>query len=120
LLARGYWISAANTLILAKLVGLGSTAFVYDTTTDASPRTRQAGTGRANPFNSCSPVGSSSNKPPSKFCVASLIKTVSGAARKRRFFLYTAEAKLMLGSSRFVALSALQKPQLDRLWRLHI
>jgi hypothetical protein len=32
LLARGYWISAVNTLILAKLVGLGSTAFVYDTT----------------------------------------------------------------------------------------
>ena len=32
LLARGYWISAANTLILAKLVGLSSTAFVYDTT----------------------------------------------------------------------------------------
>jgi hypothetical protein len=32
LLARGYWISAANTLVLAKLVGFGSTAFVYDTT----------------------------------------------------------------------------------------
>ena len=32
LLARGYWISAASTLILAKLVGLGSTSFVYDTT----------------------------------------------------------------------------------------
>jgi len=31
LLARGYWISAANTLIVAKLVGLGSTHFVYDT-----------------------------------------------------------------------------------------
>jgi uncharacterized membrane protein YoaK (UPF0700 family) len=26
------WISAANILVLAKLVGLGSTAFVYDTT----------------------------------------------------------------------------------------
>jgi len=30
LLARGYWISAANTLIFAKLLGFGSTAFVYD------------------------------------------------------------------------------------------
>jgi len=30
LLARGYWTGAAGTLIFAKMVGLGSTAFVFD------------------------------------------------------------------------------------------
>lgn len=30
LLARGYWIGAAGTLLFAKIVGLGSTAFVFD------------------------------------------------------------------------------------------
>jgi hypothetical protein len=30
LLARGYWMGAAGTLFFAKIVGLGSTAFVFD------------------------------------------------------------------------------------------
>jgi hypothetical protein len=30
LLARGYWMGAASTLVFAKIVGLGSTAFVFD------------------------------------------------------------------------------------------
>jgi hypothetical protein len=30
LLARGYWFGAAGTLFFAKIVGLGSTAFVFD------------------------------------------------------------------------------------------
>ena len=34
LLARGYWLSAIGTLLLAKLVGLGVTAFVFDVTRD--------------------------------------------------------------------------------------
>ena len=32
LLARGYWMGAAGTLFFAKVVGLGSTAFVFDVT----------------------------------------------------------------------------------------
>jgi len=34
LLARGYWSGAAGTLIFAKMVGLGSTAFVFDAARD--------------------------------------------------------------------------------------
>jgi len=34
MLARGYWISAAGTLVCAKMVGLGSTAFVFDAARD--------------------------------------------------------------------------------------
>lgn len=34
LLARGHWFAALATLILAKLVGLGVTAFVFDVTRD--------------------------------------------------------------------------------------
>lgn len=30
LLARGYWTGAASTFVFAKMVGLGSTAFVFD------------------------------------------------------------------------------------------
>jgi hypothetical protein len=30
LVARGYWVHAAGTLLLAKLAGLGTTAFVFD------------------------------------------------------------------------------------------
>jgi hypothetical protein len=32
LLARGYWIGATGTFVFAKLVGLGSTAFIFDVT----------------------------------------------------------------------------------------
>jgi hypothetical protein len=32
LLARGYWIGAAGTFVFAKIVGLGSTAFIFDVT----------------------------------------------------------------------------------------
>ena len=34
LLARGYWVGAVSTLMSAKIVGLGSTAFVFDATRD--------------------------------------------------------------------------------------
>ena len=34
MLARGYWTGAASTLIFAKMVGLGSTAFVFDAARD--------------------------------------------------------------------------------------
>jgi hypothetical protein len=34
LLARGYWAGAVSALISAKIVGLGSTAFVFDATRD--------------------------------------------------------------------------------------
>lgn len=34
LLAHGYWLAAIGTLLLAKLVGLGVTAFVFDVTRD--------------------------------------------------------------------------------------
>jgi hypothetical protein len=34
LLARGYWGGAAGTLLFAKMVGLGSTAFVFDAARD--------------------------------------------------------------------------------------
>jgi hypothetical protein len=34
LVARGYWVHAAGTLLLAKLAGLGTTAFVFDACRD--------------------------------------------------------------------------------------
>jgi len=34
MLARGYWVGAAGTLLFAKMVGLGSTAFVFDAARD--------------------------------------------------------------------------------------